>query len=89
MDYWESVNVPTLVIWGRGDYVASEEDQQLIVEMLSSNEVPVDIQYLDVDHYWREAVDFATAYQGLRSQERPPISDEVYAAIIEWLVTTG
>lgn len=89
MDYWESVNVPTLVVWGRGDYVASEEDQQLIVEMLGSNEVPVDIQYLDVDHYWREAADFATAYQGLRSQERPPISDEVYAAIIEWLVTTG
>lgn len=89
MAYWESVNVPTLVLWGRGDYVASEADQQLIVDVLAANEVEVELQYLDVDHYWREAGDFETAYQGLRSGERPPISDEVYSVIIEWLTTTG
>ena len=89
MHYWESVAVPTLVIWGRGDYVASEEDQQLIAELLGANEVAVDIQYLDVDHYWREAKDFESAYRGLRSGERPPISNEVYSAIVNWLTTTG
>ncbi len=89
MEYWEAVNVPTLVLWGRGDYVASEEDQQLIVDVLDANEVDVELQYLNTDHYWREASDFETAYRGLRSGQRAPISDEVYAAIIEWLTATG
>lgn len=89
MSYWESVTSPTLVLWGRGDYVASESDQLLIYNTLRKNEVDVDIRYLEVDHYWREAADFETSYRGLRVGDRAEISESVYTTILEWLEQTG
>ncbi len=89
MSYWEQVRVPSLLIWGRGDYIASEEDQRLIYEVLRSNEVDVELEYLDVDHYWREAADFETAWSNLRNRTQAPINDEVYSSIIDWLSARG
>ncbi len=79
--------MPALAIRGRVDYVVSEEDKLLIAESLGANEVSTDVLYLD--HYWREATDFETVYRGLRSEERPLISNEIYSAIVNWLTTTG
>lgn len=89
MSYWEQVRVPSLLIWGRGDYIASEEDQRLIYDMLRGNEVDVELKYLDVDHYWREAADFESAWSNLRNRTQAPINEEVYSSIIEWLSVRG
>ena len=89
MSHWSAVNSPTLIMWGRGDYIASEADQLLIFDALRGNEVDVQFEYLDVDHYWRESTDFQTSYAGLRSGDRAGLSDTVYATIIDWLTKTG
>lgn len=89
MSYWDQVRAPSLLIWGRGDYIASEADQRLIYDALRSNEVEVDLLYLDVDHYWRTAADFETAWSNLRNRNQAPINDEVYSSIIDWLSARG
>ncbi len=85
MTLWESVSVPTLLLWGRGDYIATEEDQQIIEAALVQREVPVSLVRLDTDHYWREAADFQTAYRNLREGTKAPVQQVVHDSIVAWL----
>lgn len=87
MAEWEQVDVPTLVLWGRGDYIATEEDQRLIARQLQRNDVEVEIKYLDTDHYWRQASNFETSYKNLRENTPAPLQETVYQTIVEWLMT--
>jgi pimeloyl-ACP methyl ester carboxylesterase len=88
MSYWEAVDVPTLLLWGRGDYVASESDQQIIFRALQRRDVDVELRYLDTDHYWRIAADFLSSYRGLRDGERAPLQETVYENVVAWLTRT-
>ena len=83
--YWEQVNVPTLLLWGRGDYVATEEDQRLIDRLLQSRSVRSELVVIESDHFWREAGDFRTAYDNARQGVTAPLQVDIFGTIADWL----
>ncbi len=85
MALWQQVEAPTLVLWGRGDYIAGEEEQQLIHRALQQRNVDASIEYVDSDHYWRESEDFYTSYINLREGTPTPFQEQVFAKILDWL----
>lgn len=87
--YWEQVDAPVLLLWGRGDYVATEEDQRLVLRMLRSRGIDSELEVVDSDHFWREARDFETAYASLRNGNRAPLQEDVFRMIIDWLDRFG
>ena len=87
--YWEQVNVPALLLWGRGDYVATEEDQRLIDRLLQSRGVNSELVVIDSDHFWRQAADFRTAWDNARQGVTAPLQSDVFDTIVEWLNRLG
>ena len=83
--YWEQVYVPTLLLWGQGDYVATEEDQRLILRLLESKGVDSELVVIESDHFWREAADFRTAYDNMRQGIIVPLQPTVYQVVTDWL----
>lgn len=85
MSQWEKVTSPTLILWGRGDYVASEADQELIYNELRLNSVNAELAYVDSDHYWTESSNFSTSYSNMRSGVQAPLQESIYDVIVSWL----
>ena len=83
---WEHVESRTLLLWGIGDYIASESDQILIEQILLSNDKDVTLKYVESDHYWRQSKSFAESYRNLRENKAPAFQEDILNQIEQWLL---
>lgn len=85
-EQWEKISCNTLLLWGRGDYIASEEDQLLIRDILQKRNKPVELLYVNADHYWRQSASFIESYTNLRQGKAPAFQEDILTAIKNWLL---
>lgn len=83
---WQAVEAPVLAMWGRGDYVSSRGDHQLLVDIVNRYHAgQAKLVEVDADHWFRTATSFAESYARVRAGRPGTFQEEVLAKIQEWL----
>jgi pimeloyl-ACP methyl ester carboxylesterase len=85
---WQKVEAKVLVIWGRGDYVASRDDHQLILEIVNHYH-PGNASYveIDADHWFEKAATFEESYARQRANTPGEFNPAALAEMQAWLAT--
>ncbi|MGE3466160.1 MAG: PDZ domain-containing protein [Pyrinomonadaceae bacterium] len=82
---WENVRSSTLLLYGVGDYIASESDQKLIESILLRKGTGVTLKYVNSDHYWRRSTSYVESYRNLRENRSPAFQEDILNEIQKWL----
>lgn len=87
---WLHVEAPVLAMWGRGDYVSSRGDHQLVVDIVNRHH-PDQASFVEVDadHWFNAATSFKESYARQRARQPGTFQDEVLAEIQAWLGENG
>ena len=81
---------PVLVMWGRGDYVASRGDHLLIRDIVNEHQPGrATLVELDADHWFSRSTTFEESYSRLRSGGPIDFSQEVFDTMGRWLQAHG
>jgi pimeloyl-ACP methyl ester carboxylesterase len=85
---WQKVEAKVLVMWGRGDYVSSRGDHQLILEIVNHYH-PGNASYveIDADHWFEKAATFEESHARRRANTPGEFNPAALAEMQAWLAT--
>ena len=84
--HWATIDVPVLVMWGRGDYVSSRGDHQLITDLLNGSHTgQATFIEVDADHWFNTSTNFAESYSRLRARQPGTFNNDVLVEMGKWL----
>lgn len=80
--HWEHLKVPLRVRWGTNDWIMTENDNDMIMDVLDRNKHPDHelFKYKDLDHWSTIHPDYANSYHFKPGKWDPKISQQ----IIDW-----
>lgn len=83
---WKGAATHVLTVWGKGDYVSSRDDHQMIADMVNSwNPGSASFVEVNANHWFGTATSMEEAYANVRNGVRPPINHEIFETVTNWL----